>query len=72
VDANDIASVRNAMIRLYQDKELCNSLGENLYNAVDIKFDKQNFITDRVEAYSLAKDRRLQKPPLNPLQSIFK
>lgn len=71
VDANDIASIREAMIRIHEENELASKLGNNLFQASLEKIDKQNFLTDRKEAYTLAMERRKIKPPVNPLTAFF-
>ncbi len=70
-DASDINSIRDAMIRLHQDKDYSKKLGNNFYVAAQGVFTKDAFLHDRNEAYELAIERRKLKTPVNPLEGLL-
>ncbi len=70
-DARDISGIKEAMIRLYNDKELAKRLGENLYRSTGEIFRKQNFLNDRKLVYEKAIEKRNHRNLINPLQSFF-
>jgi glycosyltransferase involved in cell wall biosynthesis len=70
-DADDINSIADAIVKLKQDKELAQSLKENVMTGLERSFSKEKFLADRNEAYSVAIQHRKANPPVNPLQAFF-
>ncbi|MEI2737657.1 MAG: hypothetical protein V9F01_02615 [Chitinophagaceae bacterium] len=70
-DSTDANSVAEAMIRLKEDKDLCTSLGENAFTGLERSFNKQQFLSDRNDAYAFAIQHRKSNPPVNPMNAFF-
>jgi glycosyltransferase involved in cell wall biosynthesis len=70
-DADDINSIADAMIKLKTDKELAQSLKENVLTGLERSFSKEKILADRNKAYEIAIQHRKANPPVNPLQPFF-
>lgn len=70
-DANDINSIKTAMLRIVEEKGLDTKLGNNLFHSAINVFSSKNILDDRLKAWSLAIEYRKTQIPSSPLQAFF-